>query len=209
MGGLLKDGQLCEEMVSTRSLSVHHPFGGIGGQARYTLAFSSMSPKMCFHQGIHLIMYLWGIIGKRVWQALTCFIVTVAKKWSMVLWCTSSILNHVRTTDTDLLVNDMIGMEGILLTSWMTKMFCIWRWRIVQWIVLRTGNYIDFNNMSPDYKHIWMGCFPSNCISMKYYKHECQSKEVALGNNHYFCYFICRSTLLFTIKLLIGLFQSY
>ena len=117
MGGLLKDGQLCEEMVSTRSLSVHHPFGGIGGQARSTLAFSSMSPKMSFQQGIHLKMYLWGIIGKRVWQALTCFIVTVAKKWSMALWCTSSILNHVRTTDTDLLDNDMIGMEGILLTS--------------------------------------------------------------------------------------------
>ena len=34
-------------------------------------------------------------------------------------------------------------------------------------------------------------------------------KKWALGNNHYFCYFICRSTLLFTIKLLIGLFQSY
>ena len=58
MGGLLKDGQLCEEMVSTRSLSVHHPFGGIGGQARSTLAFSSMSPKMSFQQGIHLKMYL-------------------------------------------------------------------------------------------------------------------------------------------------------
>ena len=171
MGGLLKDGQLCEEMVSTRSLSVHQPFGGIGGQARSTLAFSFMSLKLSFPQGIHLTTYLWGIIGKRVWQALTCFIVTVAKKWSMALWCTSSILNHVRTAETDLLVNDTIGMEGILLTSWMTFMFYVSSdikyWRIVRWIAMRTGNYIDLNNASPD---IWMGCFPSNCVSMIFSK---------------------------------------